>query len=54
MLNYGACNDEFMGRGFFDEEGEGGLDDVGVPFSDERVLVAIGELESIFACLEVC
>lgn len=51
MLDDGARDDEFMGRGLFDQEREGGLDYAGVPFRGQGVLVAVGELERVVAGL---
>ena len=52
MLNNSAGDDEFVGSRFLDQEGQSGLDDVGVPFADKGVLVAICELEGVVTGLD--
>ena len=52
MLNNRAGDDEFVGIRFLDQVGQGGLDDVGVPFADKGVLIAVCELKRVVTCLD--
>ena len=54
MLNDGAGDDKFVGSGFLDQEGQSGLDDAGVPFANEGVLIAVCELEGVLTRLDTC
>ena len=52
MLNNGAGDDVFVGGRFLDQEGQNRLDDIGVPFPNKGVLVAVCELEGVVTCLD--